>query len=336
MILGLLLVASAYVIGSLVVPLLLAGIIAYMFYPVFKWVNGYVDQKTVSSSIVTFIILLIITVPVLWLINTISRDAYTVYLQAKTLVFSGDLLENCGSDVCFAVKDFVDNSQVQYYLQEALKTASNSVIDAAGGFVFSIPERMISAFVTLFAAFYFIRDADKILDYIHEALISAAGDHKQKIFERLSEVLHAVVFGSLVIALAQGIVGGIGFFLFGVSSPVLWGLMMFVFALIPYLGTGVIWGPAGLILIMNGVQGDSTFVIWKGIGLLVYGAVLVSTVDNIIKPKVIGDRSRVHPVTVLVGIFGGISTMGIAGVFIGPVVLAMTLTLIEIYIDASQ
>jgi predicted PurR-regulated permease PerM len=121
--------------------------------------------------------------------------------------------------------------------------------------------------------------------------------------------------------------------IFGVSSPITWGIAMFFLALIPYVGTGLVWGPAAAIMILQGASTSDNYLLWKGIGLAIYGLIIVSSIDNILKPKIIGHHSRVHPVLVLVGIFGGLALMGIPGIVVGPVALAMAVTLLELYVS---
>ncbi|MFQ5620928.1 MAG: AI-2E family transporter, partial [Candidatus Nanoarchaeia archaeon] len=140
-----------------------------------------------------------------------------------------------------------------------------------------------------------------------------------------------VIYGSLVIALIQGALGALGFMIFGVGSPILWGLVMSLFALVPFIGTPIIWGPAGLLLVIDGFVDGQTNLVAKGIGLLIYGTLVISTVDNILKPKLIGKKAKIHPIVVLIGVLGGLSLLGFVGFVVGPLVLALFEALIEVY-----
>ena len=130
-------------------------------------------------------------------------------------------------------------------------------------------------------------------------------------------------------ALAQGALGTIGFYIFGVKSAIFWGVIMAIFALIPFIGPAIIWVPASLFLIINGIIANSYWEIGMGIGLFVYGVAIISTIDNILRIKLIGGKSEVHPLTGLIGIIGGIELFGLIGIFVGPILLSLLITLFK-------
>jgi predicted PurR-regulated permease PerM len=138
-------------------------------------------------------------------------------------------------------------------------------------------------------------------------------------------------YGNITIAIMQGILGAIGFMIFGVPSPILWGFVMVLFALIPYFGTAVVWLPAALNLIFSGYLQNNSSLTTRGIFLIVYGVLVISSIDNILKPKLIGAKANVHPILVLIGVLGGLSLFGFVGLFLGPMMLALLMTFIDIY-----
>lgn len=311
-----------------------SAIIAYTFYPFFKWANEkLIKNKTLAAVFVALIILILMTIPILMVANTISREAYIIYIQGKELLSNGAVLENCTSTICSTMSDWLSTTQVRSSIQKALGVATTALIENVSKFIITLPRRAIELFITVFATFYLLRDGDKITRSISNLL---ATRKRKSILDRFNSVMYGVIFGSLLVALVQGIVGAIGFAVFGVSSPITWGIAMFFLALIPYIGTGLIWGPASLFLIIEGVTSGQNSFIWKGIGLLVYGVLVISSIDNVLKPKIIGHHSRVHPVLVLVGILGGLALIGVPGIIVGPVVLAMTLTFLELYVHEGS
>ena len=144
-------------------------------------------------------------------------------------------------------------------------------------------------------------------------------------------MLHAIVYGSIVVALIQGTLGGIGFWIVGIPSPILWGILMSLFALIPMVGTGIIWVPASLGMAAYGYLSGDTVMVWKAIGLFIYGVFVIAGIDNVLKPKIIGERAHVHPVIILLGVLGGLKFFGIVGFAVGPLILAIFITFLEIY-----
>ena len=328
------LIISLFIIKPFIIPLITSAIIAYTFYPFFKWTNEkLVKNKTLAAVFVALVIFILITIPLLMVANTISREAYIIYIQGKELLSNGALLENCTNTICSTMSDWLSTTQVRSSIQKALGVATTFLIESASKFIVALPRRAVELFITLFATFYLLRDGDKVTRSINNLL---ATSKRKPILNRFNSVMYGVIFGSLFVALVQGIVGAIGFALFGVSSPITWGIAMFFLALIPYIGTGLIWGPASLFLIIEGVTSGQNSMIWKGIGLLLYGILVISSIDNVLKPKIIGHHSRVHPVLVLVGIFGGLALIGVPGIIVGPVVLAMTITFLELYVHEGS
>ncbi|MDP3765715.1 MAG: AI-2E family transporter, partial [Nanoarchaeota archaeon] len=148
---------------------------------------------------------------------------------------------------------------------------------------------------------------------------------------KFHHVTYGVFYGNITIAIVQGILGIIGFALLGVPSPILWGFVMMLFALVPYFGSAIIWLPAALNLIFIGyLQNDSSLII-RGTILIAYGVLVISTIDNILKPKLIGSKAKIHPILVLIGVLGGLSLFGFIGFILGPLMLALLVTFIDVY-----
>jgi predicted PurR-regulated permease PerM len=324
-------IISVLLIKPFIVALITSAIIAYTFHPVFTWINKYIKNKTVAALTVSVLIISLLSIPVIILVNTISRDAYVLYVQGKEILVGGLPLDNCSSSFCETMRNWLGTAQVQDSIKKALETGTANLIRSASDFIVALPKKGIELFIVFFATFYFIRDGEIVTEKVKE-LLATKQTKKKEILDRFNNVMYAVIFGSLLVAFIQGVLGAIGFAIFGVSSPITWGIAMFFLALIPYFGTGLVWGPASLIFVVNGIIQNQNSMIWKGIGLFIYGVIFIASIDNVIKPKLIGQHSRVHPLLILVGIFGGISLLGIPGLVVGPVVIAMTLTLLDLYV----
>jgi len=182
----------------------------------------------------------------------------------------------------------------------------------------------------VFIMFFLLRDGKDIANKV-KRLLPLKKHYQKRVFEKSKEVTFAVVYGHLSVALIQGALGGIGFLILGVSSPLLWGLVMAFAALIPFVGTPLVWLPVALFRIFNGFSTGNNSLLLNGILLFLYGALIVSTIDNFLKPKIIGDKAEVHPILVLLGVLGGLKLFGIIGIVIGPVILAIFKIAIRIY-----
>jgi predicted PurR-regulated permease PerM len=198
-------------------------------------------------------------------------------------------------------------------LQIAAATGSQVFLGAMG--------TAASLVMTLFLTYFFVRDGALMLNTLRE-LVPMQKQAREELFEHLSAVTRAVMYGTGLTALIQGTLMGFAFLFTGLPSPVVFGVLSVVLALLPVGGTALIWLPAALLLFTQDRWG-------AGIFMLVWGALLVSMIDNFIKPLLISGRAEVATLTVFLGVLGGIATFGAIGLFLGPVVLALALALIR-------
>jgi predicted PurR-regulated permease PerM len=318
--------------------LLTSAVVAYVFLPVYRWLNKRVPSKNLCAALVSAFIIVLFIAPLFFIVEYSAPDARYVYVRAKQRILTGDFLDvSCppGKDTFMCrmsngIQDLVREPSIRSYLDTFTSKGTNFIIDKISDVVLSLPFIILNLFVTFFTVFYLLRDGGKLVDHIKN-LLPIRQTHREHIFKKLKDAAHAVVYGSLLIAVIQGAVGGIGFWLFGVSSPLLWGILMALFALVPFVGTAVIWLPAALIMIAAGSSEANPAIVWKGIALLVYGFFVISGIDNVLKPSLIGDRADVHPVLILIGVLGGITVFGVAGFIIGPLVLALFKVFLDIY-----
>jgi predicted PurR-regulated permease PerM len=181
---------------------------------------------------------------------------------------------------------------------------------------------LLQAGVALFTLFYLLRDGDVLLDWLKWVLpLDAASS--DRLFRRAGEITHATVFGSLVVALVQAALGGLAFWALGLPAPVVWASLMGVLSILPAVGAWFVWLPAAIVLLASGE-------VVRGVLLLAVGALLISTVDNVLRTLLVSDRAHLHPLVAFFSVLGGLLVFGAAGVFMGPVLFVVALTLVEI------
>ena len=289
------------------------------------------NKKVIAALLVCLFVLIILVVPSVFFIKSLVTESYTFYMLVKQKLAVG-LFKGCEHSICETIRDFGQNPEIRYQIQEITKKLTEWIVQKSSDILFSVPIILLNLFVMLFTMFYFLKDGESLLKKLNGYLKIHPGRY-QKILGRLEEIVHGVVFGYLLVALIQGGLGALGFFIFGVPSPLFWGLVMAFLALIPYLGTGVVWVPASLIIFMDGLFKNSNWIMFKGIALFIYSFIFVSSLDNIIRPKLMGGRAKIHPAVILVGIIGGIFMFGPFGVLIGPLVLSLTVVFIGTYLS---
>jgi predicted PurR-regulated permease PerM len=147
-----------------------------------------------------------------------------------------------------------------------------------------------------------------------------------QLIKEFGTITHTVVYAQLLIAVAQGIVGTIGYFIFGVPLPILLGFATAFFSLIPTVGTAIVWLPASLYLILTGYIAHDSIILFKGIGLFFYGLLIISMIDNVILAKIVHKKAKVNQILVIIGVIGGGALFGVPGIFIGPILLPLLIT----------
>lgn len=308
-----------------------SGLIAFLLHPAHQrlthWLGG---RRVLSSTLLTFATLIIFIGPLTGVGVAFAGQATTLLEQLQSsygqLKFTGlSSLENIpllGNAARWIV-------EVTPFTREQLSSgavsAARSVLEhlgSLGGSLFMGAMGTVVGFVLmLFLLFFFLRDGAAMSLRLGD-LIPMPKARKQQLFKYLGAVTRAVVFGTLLTALLQGTLVGIGFAIIGLPSPVVFGVMAAVVALLPIGGTALIWGPATIVLVAQGRYGAALF-------MLLWGALLVGLIDNFLKPLLISGRAEVPTLAAFLGVLGGLAAFGPIGMFLGPVILALTIALIR-------
>ncbi|MBW3015620.1 AI-2E family transporter [Candidatus Woesearchaeota archaeon] len=335
-----LLLILGYVSWLLVKPflsaVLLSFVIAFIFYPLHKKLNKKLQNKKLSAMLIAIFIILLVLVPTFFIAKLLTQELFVTYLLTRQKFTAGYLSTTCTDEsnvfcnIATGFKEIIANPETRYYIDQALEKVKDFAAKSASDLIVSIPLFLLNAFVTFFVVYFILRDAKPFRRWITKFL-PFSKPQKRLLVTRFKEVSYAVIYGTLLTALIQGVFAIVGYAIFDVPSPFLWGVVTGFAALLPLVGTPIVWVPIALVKIVTGyVQGDGTM-IGMGIGLLVYGTLVIALVDNLVKPKIIGDRAGVHPVIVLLGVLGGVSLLGFVGLLVGPLILALFITLIRIY-----
>src|SRR3989344_3370704 len=305
-------------ISMLMIPIFLGLVFALVLYPLFSKMNLKIKNKNICSISVVILFLLILVIPSIFAIGAIANETYKSYEKVSTYFETNNFCENNGN-ICSEIMKF----GVDLDVKNIIKNVSNYVFDKGTVFAKNIAKTGFSIFIMIFSMFFFLRDGKEFVLYL-ESLVPMERKDKHKIFLKFKEVCQATIYGNIIVALIQGIIGGIGFAIFGISNPFLWGIVMSILALLPFGGTSIVWIPAGVIMLSMGNM-------FAGIGILLWGGLIVGLIDNILKPKLIGKKTNLHPLLVFVSIIGGLWAFGFIGVLIGPIIAALLIVLLDMY-----
>ena len=222
----------------------------------------------------------------------------------------------------------ISAAQVQSWLVSGTQQVLQRAAGFGGSFFLGALDSLFGFAIMLFLLFFFLRDGDEMMRPGARGLIPLDDDRKGRLFDQLSNVTRAIMFGTSVTALAQGFLVGVGFAIAGLPSPVVFGVLAALLSLLPIGGAALVWAPAVIWLFVDRHWG-------YGIFMLVWGLIL-GGLDNVLRPMLISGRARISALAVFVGVLGGIPAFGAIGVIAGPVVLSLALALVEFAEETTQ
>jgi predicted PurR-regulated permease PerM len=187
---------------------------------------------------------------------------------------------------------------------------------------------VISFGIMLYLLFFLLRDGGALADLVKVA-IPLRTDQKNALFSRFADVVRATVKGGILVAMVQGALGGLAFWFLGIHGALLWGVLMAFLSLLPAIGAGLVWIPVALYLLATGA-------IWQGVGLVLWGTLVIGLVDNLLRPRLVGKGTKLPDYVVLISTLGGIKVFGLNGFVIGPLIAAIFMVTWEIFIASRE
>jgi predicted PurR-regulated permease PerM len=316
------------VLSPFLIPIMWAMVLSITFYPVYRIFERLVKRPWLASLITLLIILIIILGPFTFILRTLVKEITATYSS----------LEDRGFEVITRIQESETFSKIMekisLYTEEKdvdLNLAATKSLKAIGKYIGENISRLfknivvfaISFVIMCLTIFYFLKDGRALINYIQDHLPLDETQRKQ-IEKRVKDLIIAAIYGGIAVAVTQGTLGGLAFFVLGLPAPVLWGSAMAIFSFVPVFGAFSIWGPASAILIISGNYA-------KGIGLFLFGVLVISSVDNILKPLIIGGRTKLHMLLIFFSVLGGIKFLGFIGFILGPLITVLCISLLEIY-----
>jgi predicted PurR-regulated permease PerM len=306
-------------------------LLAFLLYPVNRDLRRLVrDRRAVAAALLTIAVIVLVVVPAFLLGVAFTRQAAELFrhLQAAAgryeITRPSDLLR---IPVVHQLLQWAETvapvsiEQVQGWLVNAATTLLALVAATSGAFVVEALGTLVSLIITLFLLFFFLRDGEAIVQRAL-LLVPLGAERQAHLVEHLSAVTRAVVFGSMITAIVQGTLVGIGFALTGLPSPVVFGVLAMVAALVPLVGTALVWVPAAAVLALQGRWGAAVF-------MVAWGIAVVAGADNVVRPLFISGRAQISTLPVFLGLAGGVAAFGPIGIVLGPVIVALVLALLR-------
>jgi len=311
-----------------------AGILAIVVYPVYIWLLKILKgRETLAALIVTILITFLIVFPSIRISFFLSQETVELAKTLRTSV-GGDEWEVWKGKPW--VKDLVERweaiSAELAFFEVDIKSSVVQGVQLASGFLAAQVKAVvqnvllftINLMIALFSFFFLLRDGKELTNKIR-SFLPMDKMHKEHLFQNIVNALFAVVHGALITAMVQGLLAGLGYWVLGLSFAILLGVTTAFTALFPIGGSILVWLPAAIYL--GFVQGP----LWKGLALFFWGMLIVGSIDNFLKPLLIGNRLRLPVLFLFFSILGGLRLFGIIGLILGPVLLALLVALLDLY-----
>jgi len=327
-----------YVVFSpFVIPIVWAMILAFVFYPLYRWLNRRLKgRKSLCALVMTAFVVLLIVFPAVYILSMLAHEAISAYAFFENGLKTGrfqPILELKDHPLIQGVwqrlNQYVDLSDLDLnsLLLENLRKVSVFAINQTSRVIRGFSFIIINFGLVTISLYYVFKDGDQLLKKIREAIPLVPQD-KVLLFARLEEMVHATIYGGILVALLQGFLGGLAFWFLGLPSPVFWGTVMVFLSFLPIVGPFLVWGPVVLYFFFEG-----TF--FKGIVLLVWGGAVVGLSDNFLRPILISKRTKLHTMLLFFGVLGGIKSFGLLGLIVGPLVVTICMTILDIYSEKA-
>jgi predicted PurR-regulated permease PerM len=317
------------ILSGFLQALLLAAVFSGIVYPLYLWIKRILgDRDTLASLLTITLTLFVIVVPLIIMLGLIAEQAVNVAgdvtpwieMHLDSHAEQGTSLPDW---VPFADKLAPYKDTIPAKISEFTGTAGRFLAESLAWLSHGTISFFFQLFVMLYAMFFFLTDGPAMLNTIL-SYAPMSRDDKDKMLAVGLSVSRATVKGTLIIGLIQGTLGGIGFAVAGVKAALFWGAIMTILSVLPGIGTALIWGPAVIYLLISGE-------VAAGLGLLAWSALVVGSIDNVLRPVLVGRDTKMPDLLILLSTLGGLSLFGASGLVLGPILAALFLTVLAIY-----
>lgn len=328
--------ALAWILLPFFGVILWGSIIGLLFAPVYRRLAARLRQRRTLAALLTLLLVLVIVIfPLALLTAALAREAALLYRQLQSgeldpTVYLRGLFDALPGWVTTLLDRFglVDFSALQHRLSAALAQGSQFIATQALSIGLNTFEFVASLFITLYLAFFLIRDGEDVVRAIRRTL-PLSSRHKQELLDKFITVIRATVKGNLLVAAIQGALGGVAFWFLEVRAALLWAVLMAFLSLLPAVGAGLVWLPVAIYLLVTGA-------VWQGLALIAWGMLVIGLIDNLLRPVLVGKDTRMPDYVVMITTLGGMAVFGINGFVVGPTIAAMFIAVWHLYVTTRS
>jgi predicted PurR-regulated permease PerM len=322
----------AWLLWPFMAILILGAVVSGIFYPLYRFINQYRRIKpSVASFLICILIFFLLFVPIVFFVGSLTQQAYGLYQKAQgatinqqidSLLQQSHILEKA-NQLLGKFEIQITGDELKKGISEAAKFVGLFLFEQARSIASNTLAFVVNFLLMLLVIYFLLLDGDKLVAYIVD-LSPLPGDQERMLIGKFSDIGGAILVGNGLGGFIQGLLGGLAFWAFGLPSAFLWGVIMGLLAFLPIIGTGGVLVPTAIYLFLKGRVAASIF-------FIIFYVVLTLGTEYIFKPRLVGQRAKMHPLLVFFALIGGLELFGILGIIYGPLVVTGFLTMADIY-----
>jgi predicted PurR-regulated permease PerM len=328
--------AFAWIIEPFDGAILWAVVAAVIFAPLNRrLLQGMPGRPNVAAALTLLIIIAMVILPLAMVATSLAKEAAGLYDRIQSGEYN---LSTYMQQIFDVLPPWVTNlldrfnltnlKEIREAIASGLMKGGQLLAPQALTIGMSTFDSVIGFGLMLYLLFFLLRDGKALADMIKTA-IPLRTDQKTALFSRFADVVRATVKGGILVAMVQGALGGLAFWFLGIHGPLLWSVLMAFLSLLPAIGAGLVWIPVALYLLASGAM-------WQGVGLILWGTLVIGLVDNLLRPRLVGKGTKLPDYVVLISTLGGIKVFGLNGFVIGPLIAAIFMVTWEIFIVSRE
>ncbi len=323
-----------YMIKGFLIALVLGAVFSGLANPLYTWLLRKMPRRSsIASALTLLILLLAVGLPLTAFLGLVAANALDIGQVAVPWI------QQNAAQPSVLEQRLMERVPILHHIEpyrESIVSSLGKVVERAGGFLFKSLSSLtggtvhvlLNFFILLYAMFFFLKGGTRTLDQVLAYLPLPEGD-KRRLADRFLSVSRATIKGTLVVGLVQAALGGAAFWVAGIQGVAFWSVLMFILSVLPGIGAALVWVPAAIYLLIVDRTGAA-------IGLSIWCAAVVGTVDNLLRPALVGKDTQIPDLLILIGTLGGLTLFGAAGLILGPIVVALFITIWEIYGSAFR
>lgn len=324
LILGIFLVMAILVfmiVRPLVISIISGLILAYLFTPLYKFILKRVRSKNLAATLVCVVALTIVAVPLWFIIPLIIQQMFEVFRYTQALDIQHVI------NTLFPASSDSFKTQISANLNGIVSKITSAGINSLSDFIFNLPTFVIGLFVSAFVFFFSMRDSKELGEFV--SAVSPINKSKEKVLvDQFTGVTDSILYGYIIVGVIQGLLAGLGFFIFGVDNALVLTILAVLLSIIPFTGAFFIWLPVSIY--MFATANPTIALIF-----FLYNVLFVSTIDNFLRAYIVSKKTDLSQAIVIIGMIGGLFVYGILGIVIGPLILAYLITFLKAYREKS-